>query len=185
METPAADAGFGQSPYTAPAYTAPAYSSTPPPMGNTDVSPGLAFLLGVIPGVGAIYNGQYSKGLIHVVIVGMMISLLSSGSLGGLEPLMGLLIAAFWAYMCFEAYHTARQRRAGLIVDEFSSLFPVKGSGFPVAPVVLIGFGIIFLLNNLDLLDIHRALRYWPVLLIGMGAYMLYARYGAAAKKEQ
>jgi hypothetical protein len=185
METPAAGSGFAQSPYTASAYPPPPYSSTPPPIGNTEVSPGLAFLLGFIPGVGAIYNGQYSKGLIHVVIVGMMISLMSSGSLGGLEPLMGFLIAGFWAYMCFEAYHTARQRRAGLIVDEFSSLFPVKGSGFPVAPVVLIGLGIIFLLNNLDLLDIHRALRYWPILLIGMGAYMLYVRYGAGTKKEQ
>ena len=26
----------------------------------------LAFVLGLIPGVGAIYNGQYAKGLVHV-----------------------------------------------------------------------------------------------------------------------
>ena len=32
-----------------------------------DISPGLAFFLGWIPGVGAIYNGQYAKGLVHAV----------------------------------------------------------------------------------------------------------------------
>lgn len=174
--------GFAQSPYTAPAYTGP---SSPPPIGNPDVSPGLAFLLGCIPGVGAIYNGQYAKGLIHVVIVGMMISLLSSGSMSGLEPLMGLMIAAFWAYMCFEAYHTARQRRMGLMVDEFSSLIPLKGSGFPMAPVVLIGLGIIFLLNNLELFELRRALKYWPALLIVGGVYMLYARYAGPRSTDK
>jgi hypothetical protein len=174
MDTTAQSAGFGQSPYTAPAYTGP---SAPPLPSNPDVSPGLAFLLGGIPGVGAIYNGQYAKGLIHVVIVGLMISIMSNGGMGGLEPLMGLMIAAFWAYMCFEAYHTAKQRRSGQIVDEFSSLVPLHGSGFPLAPIVLIVLGTIFLLNNLELLDLRRALRYWPALLIVGGAYMLYARY--------
>lgn len=183
METSAQSAGFAQSPYSAPVY-----SATPPPLGNPDVSPGLAFLLGCIPGVGAIYNGQYAKGLIHVVIVGLMISLMSNGSMNGLEPLMGLMIAAFWAYMCFEAYHTAKQRRLGQRVDEFSSLIPLSGSGFPVAPIVLIGLGIIFLLNNLELFEIRRAMKYWPVLMIAGGVYMLYARYsgsGNSAGKTQ
>lgn len=184
-DTTAQSAGFAQSPYTAPAYTGP---TAPPPLANPDVSPGLAFLLGAIPGVGAIYNGQYAKGLVHVVIVGLAISLMSNGSMGGLEPLMGFLIAAFWAYMCFEAYHTAKQRRAGLLVDEFSSLIPIKGSGFPLAPVVLIGLGIIFLLNNLELFELRRAMKYWPALMIAGGAYMLYARYSngkSVAGKDQ
>ena len=45
----------------------------------SDVSPGLAFVLGLIPGVGAIYNGQYAKGLVHVIIIGLIISMLSNG----------------------------------------------------------------------------------------------------------
>jgi len=162
------------SPYTA---------KTPPPMPNPEVSPGLAFLLGLIPGVGAIYNAQYGKGLIHVIIIGLTISILSNGSASGLEPLVSLLLAGFWAYMAFEAYHTAKRRQLGQAVDEFSSLMPMRGGPhqFPVAPVVLIALGVIFLLNNLDLLDLHRALRYWPVLLIALGAYMLYLRMGGEA----
>ena len=40
-------------------------------------------MLGFIPGVGAIYNGQYAKGLVHVIIVGLMISILSNGAADG------------------------------------------------------------------------------------------------------
>src|SRR5262245_7569810 len=56
---PAATAPGSDSPYASP-YTAGAYTDkTPPPVPRSDVSPGVAFVLGLIPGVGAIYNGQY------------------------------------------------------------------------------------------------------------------------------
>ena len=57
-------------------------------------SPGLAFVLGLIPGVGAIYNGQYAKGVIHVILLGILISIVSSGSAHGFEPLFGMLDSA-------------------------------------------------------------------------------------------
>ena len=166
-----------ESPYASP-YTAP----VPPPIANHDASPGLAFVLGLIPGVGAIYNGQYAKGLVHVIIIGLTISVISNGAARGFEPLMGLLLAGFWFYMAFEAYHTARRRQQGLVVDEFSSLFPMRGgtTKFPVAPILLIVLGVIFLLNNLDYFQIERIIRFWPVLLIFLGVYMLYARMSSS-----
>lgn len=161
-----------ESPYSSP-YTA----AVPPPIANHDASPGLAFVLGLIPGVGAIYNGQYAKGLVHVIIIGLTISILSNGGARGFEPLLSLLLASFFFYMAFEAYHTARRRQQGLVVDEFSSLFPMRGSNrFPIAPIALIVLGVIFLLNNLDLFEVERVIRYWPVLLIVLGVYMLYLR---------
>src|SRR5512142_456009 len=62
----------------------PVVTPTAAPTANA-VSPGLAFVLGLIPGVGAIYNGQYAKGVVHVVIFGMLISLVSSGAASGFE----------------------------------------------------------------------------------------------------
>ena len=113
-------AGTGYSPYTAPA---------PPPIPDAGASPGLAFLLGLIPGVGAIYNGQYVKGLIHVIILGLLISIVNSGDAsGGFEPLFGMMIGVWVFYMAFEAYHTARKRQLGQRVDEFSSLVSLHGS---------------------------------------------------------
>ena len=160
------------SPYAAP--------GQPPPLPKTDpsISPPLAFVLGFIPGVGAVYNGQYAKGLLHVVIFGSIISILSSGAAQGFVPLFSLMIPTFVFYMAFEAYHTAKKRREGEMVDEFSGLVQARGarSRFPLAPVLLIGFGLLFLLDNLDLLRIGRLLRYWPALLIGLGLYLLYER---------
>ena len=173
------------------AYANPYTAPMPPPMpAFHQVSPGLAFLLGFIPGVGAIYNGQYSKGIVHVIIVGLMISLLSNGAVNGYEPLMGLLLAAFWFYMCFEAFHTAQLRQRGLVVDEFSSLIPMRGTAgrFPAAPLILIALGVVFLLHNLDIVDLQRLLKYWPVGLIALGIYMLFLRVGntvASARDEQ
>ncbi|MDX2152703.1 MAG: B-box zinc finger protein [Bryobacteraceae bacterium] len=159
-------------------YAAPYPAAAAPPVVDASVSPGLAFLLGLIPGVGAIYNGQYAKGLVHVVIFGLLISLLNSPASAGLEPLFGMLLPAWVFYMAFEAYHTARKRQMGIVVDEFSSLIPMKGSntGFPVAPIVLIALGVLFLLHNLDILRIYHLLRYWPVGLIALGVYLLYIR---------
>jgi hypothetical protein len=178
------------SPYTAPPY----HASQPPPLPpsspvNVSTSPGLAFVLGLIPGVGAVYNGQYAKGLVHVVILGSAISVMSSGAVSGFEPLFGLLISCFWFYMAFEAYHTANKRRAGEPVDEFSSVFPRPASRgaaarVPVGPIVLIVLGALFLLSNLEIIDIRKLLRYWPALLIVMGIYMIYARMTVAAENK-
>src|SRR5206468_660524 len=65
-------------------YTASAYSPTPPPL-PSHANPRLAFLLGFIPGVGAIYNGQYAKGLVHAVIFGLLASIIGSPQTRGVE----------------------------------------------------------------------------------------------------
>lgn len=145
---------------------------------GSHASPALAFILGLIPGVGAIYNGQYAKGLVHAVVFGLLVSMLSSGRLHGWEPLFGILLALWVFYMAFEAYHTARKRRAGEPIEELSSLMTgTPNSGrLPVGPIVLIGLGVLFLLDTLNLLNFDEVVRYWPVGLILGGVYMLYVR---------
>jgi hypothetical protein len=177
---PPAPAPPPASPYTAPdptPYSAP-YTRPQPPVTDPGASPGLAFLLGFIPGVGAIYNGQYVKGLIHVVILGLLIGIVSSEETGNLQPLFGMMIAVWVFYMAFEAYHTAKKRQLGEPVDEFSSIVPRHGqpSRFPLAPTVLIAVGLLFLLHNLDIVRFGQMLRYWPIALIALGVYMLYER---------
>jgi len=152
-----------------------------------DVSPGLACLLGFIPGVVAIYNGQYAKGLVHAIIFGLLVSITSSGTAGDLEPLFGIMIGVWVMYMALEAYHTARKRRAGEPVDEFSSILDVHGrrSGFPVGAITLIGLGVLLLLNTMDVIQLRYLLRYWPILLILAGAYMLFVRVAGDGAMRQ
>jgi TM2 domain-containing membrane protein YozV len=77
----------------------------PPPPGVP--SPGLAALLGLIPGVGAMYNGQFIKGLIHVAIFAVLVSA------AHVYGVFGLFIAGWVFYQVFEAYYTAKARRDG------------------------------------------------------------------------
>lgn len=157
--------------------------AVPPPIpvpaaANPSVSPGLAFLLGLMPGVGAIYNGQYAKGLVHAFVFGLFITIMESESRGGAQPLIAVLMSAFFVYMPFEAYHTARKRMLGEPVDEFSSLVSLqsKSGGLPVGPIAIIAVGVVFLLNNLDILHFHQIVRFWPLLLIVIGVYQLRQR---------
>jgi TM2 domain-containing membrane protein YozV len=168
--------------------------AAPPPMAApprpgavlTEVSPGLAFALGWIPGVGAIYNGQYAKGIVHAVVFGVLCSILDS-NLHGMDVIFAMMLTAWIFYMAFEAYHTAAKRRAGEYVDEYSSLIDFRSKGrFPAAGVALILLGIVLLLHTMDILDFYYVSRYWPVLLIVAGAWLLYSRFagGSAEPKE-
>ena len=153
--------------------------------GNADVSPGWAFVLGLIPGVGAIYNQQYAKGLLHIIVFGALISILDRPGASG--PFLGILLAGWYFYMPFEAYHTAQKRQRGEVMDEMSGLvnLPQRVKKLPVVPFLLIGLGFVFLLDNLGLLRIDDLLRFWPLLMIAAGVILLMQRIQAAeAMKE-
>jgi len=176
-------------PAPAPSAPPPPFAAPPPPgyapppastaYGRTDVSPALAFFLGLIPGVGAIYNGQYAKGLVHAVVWGVLMSIANSGRPEGLEPVFVMLVIAWWAYMALEAHHTAQRLQRGEPVDEYSSLMNLRGgpSRVPVAAIGLIVLGVLLLLHTLDLLNFDYVARYWPVLLIAAGVYLLWERF--------
>lgn len=181
---PAATYTSAADPFGAPAggpnpYTLP----NPAPPTAVQTSPGLAFLLGLIPGVGAIYNGQYMKGLAHAVIFGFFMSFANAADHTAGEPVLALLVGAFYFYMPFEAYHTARKRQQGIPVDEWSSL--ISQSRFtgrtPLGPILLILLGVFFLLDSLHLISFQQIGRFWPVILIVAGAAMLYSRLGSGA----
>jgi len=163
---------YAHSPYVAP---------PPPPPGVGDASPGTAFLLGLIPGVGAIYNGQYLKGLVHIFLLGLLFTAADHG--GG--ALFGLMIPGFWFYMAFEAYHTARRKREGLPVDDFSGLDIGKNAQFPLVAILLIVFGVLFLLENLGVLELYKLVRLWPAGLIALGLYMLYMRTAGGSRDSK
>lgn len=218
---------------------------------HTDVpNPAVAAALGIIPGVGAMYNGQFLKGLVHVFIFAILVSTASH------YGIFGLFIAAWVLYQVFEAYHVAKARRDGqplpdpLGLNEISNWLNLSGrppqtpppgavpgqanpqgpysspqgqagyqqtswqtpyqgqvqgqapgAGYanpyappgvppvppvpplywkrkePIGAVILIGLGVLFLLGQLDLFS-GRVFEFaWPLLLIGLGAWMIVRRF--------
>ncbi|HMF54069.1 MAG TPA: B-box zinc finger protein, partial [Edaphobacter sp.] len=83
----------------------PHYTEIPPPPPAGAPNPGLAALLGFIPGVGAMYNGQYAKGVVHLIIFAVLVSLADD------HGIFGFFVTGWILYQVFEAYQTARARR--------------------------------------------------------------------------
>lgn len=211
---------------------------------NWGATPWLAFVLGWIPGVGAMYNGQFAKALAHVVIFALLMEF------SHYNGVLGVVVFGWVVYQVFDAYQTAIARRDGLPLpnplglNDIAHWFgvrstpstnpwsgatatpnpanppananpmgvpPVGGagpiSGFasaseyvppytpPIPPaaaeplnpfcgsgpnqgihigaVVLIVLGVAFLLGNLGILSQHWINRSWPILLIGLGVWMV------------
>ncbi len=224
-----------QQPYVAPPAGAP--------------NPGLAAFLGLIPGVGAMYNGQFVKGLIHVMIFAVLVSA------AHVYGIFGLFIAGWIFYQAFEAYHTAKARRDGeplpdpLGLNEVTNWFgsggrmhqgmppgthPGNGPGpaspyqppsqaqvqppyevpysapneaqyqtpyqgpnvppgyagpdsppvpplhwrrrEPIGAIILIALGVLFLMGQLDWFSGRMFELSWPVLLIGLGVWLIVRR---------
>ena len=84
--------------------------AAPPPSGP---NPAAAAMLGLIPGVGAMYNGQFFKGFIHVIVFAVLISITSR-----INGIFGIFIGAWVLYQSFEAFHTAKALRDGQPVPD-------------------------------------------------------------------
>ena len=92
------------------AYWQAATNFVTPPPGSPN--PALAAVLGLIPGVGAMYNGQLFKGLIHVVVFAVLVSITHQFGI------FGIFVGAWILYQSFEAFQTAKARRDGLPIPD-------------------------------------------------------------------
>ena len=171
-------------------------------------SPGLAAALGFIPGVGAMYNGQFIKGVIHVMVFVVMIWMANEYG-----PIMVPVFFAYFFYSVFDAYKTAHAIEMGQPVpDPFglermfggqsAGAASVPGSSVPpnavvpgqvipatadlrgprhsapVGAIVLIVLGLLFLLDNVGWFEFHWVHHFWPLILIALGGWLLVRRLG-------
>jgi TM2 domain-containing membrane protein YozV len=245
-------AGAGAPNWTSVSAGVPYTAAGVPPIG---ASPKLAAFLGLIPGVGAMYNGQFVKAFAHVVIFVILI-----GVANHFDP-AGILVAAWIFYQVFDGYQTAAARRDGRPLPDPFGLndlgqrlgmpagsvppvaqpgwttqppppqafvadpppptppmpdpsspewaawtervatekamrdagFPVSGGQYqpipqvppaayvggrpePIGAIVLIAVGMLFLLSTLGVFRVDWIGRGWPVLIIVIGAAMLFKR---------
>jgi hypothetical protein len=158
-------------PGVAPGLAASMPTALPPAAPAAAGNPGVAFLLGFVPGLGAIYNGEYNKAMIHILIFGGIIIGIT-GVLGdSLTPFWIVALIAFIFYMAIDALRTAKARQTGqTVADPFESWTRNRSVG----PFILIAIGALFLLHNFGFFDMFRVREiFWPVVLIGIGVLML------------
>lgn len=162
----------------------------PPPAGTPGApaavpgapNPAAAVLLGLIPGVGAMYCGEFVRAFLHVVVFAALIAMADRAEF------FGVLVAFWYFFMVFDSYRVAKAKQFGQPVPDlfvFGTTEPVRVPAFqaetrraargPIGAFVLIGLGALFLLDNLDVMH-FQAGKLWPLFLIGLGAYLLYQR---------
>lgn len=165
-------------------------------------NPVLAGILGFLfPGVGAMYNGQFVKGLIQIAIFVLLIKLADAT-----DGLFGIAIAGWVFYMAFDAYQTAKARQLGLPAPDYlgfnrmfglrddgtvgstvpagepaaampADMAPVSDRGVPMGAYWLMGLGVFFLLTTTDLFHFHWNRYLWTFLVMGVGVYLFLGKW--------
>lgn len=135
-------------------------------------NPTLAFFLGFLPGMGAFYNEQYGKGMIHLAIfLVLFISGVDGAMSGGAAAALWICVAGLWVYMPVEAYRTAKARQMGETMSDPLDSFAKER---PIGPILLIGAGVLLLLHNFDWFPWYRIQQFfWPAVLIAAGVLMM------------
>jgi len=164
----------------------------PPPSARqqkvvVSTNPGAAFALGLIPGVGAIYNGEFIKAAVHILIFALLVQLNDSARGFG-EPLFGFATAAFYFYMPFEAYYTSKKRKFAAEgidletpIDQFHRQFGEVKEKELWGGVALVLIGGLFLADNFNIIHFERIGELWPLLLVVLGIWLLKRHQGKAA----
>ena len=149
----------------------------------TGPNPTVAGILGAIPlGLGAVYCGQYAKGLAHLgifvlAIVGFSYDLPWQG-----YTALGIFLGFFWVYQILDAVRTAKAIQAGEptpdpfgLSQTFSTGDRVESTKVPTAAAILIGLGVLFLINTVFDFSLHR---FWPIILIVLGVWLFAKSWG-------
>src|SRR5215204_2741443 len=144
----------------------------------------VALLLSVIcPGLGAAYNGQTSKALVHFTIFASFFQMAAVTD-GTLFFVLGIF--GTWLFAAVDAVRTAQLIRSGLAPDAEQDAIARRLYGNPLAwAVTMISLGTVFLLHTV--FNVRLPVReFLPVVLVLLGAYMLFdwARSRGGARRE-
>ena len=135
-------------------------------------SPFVSLLLSLlVPGLGAAYNGQTSKALVHFTIFA---SFFQMATVTDGTAFFVLGVIGTWLFAAVDACRTAQLIRAGLAPDAESDAIARRLYGNPLAwAVMLIALGTVFLLHTM--FGVRLPVRqFLPVVLVLLGAYMLF-----------
>lgn len=146
-------------------------------------SPAAAGILaGFFPGTGALYNGQYLKGILFIIIFAGLITMQPHTG----QPFPALLLAGFYIFQIIEAVQTAKSINRQALAESEEETGPaaekeilrIEPLGSAFWGIVLIVLGGIFLLGNFDVINYDRIWDFWPVVVIIVGLKLIVDYFG-------
>lgn len=121
-----------------------------------------------MPGLGAAYNRQYAKAVVHFTVLVSLI-VIAQRELW----IFWLAATAFYTFTILDSYGSARailrEHQAGPepIEEEAEKL------NAPVWGGIIVLLGVVLLLNNLGVIRFNTLEKFWPLILIGSGIYLI------------
>jgi hypothetical protein len=178
----------GSAPPASP-YQPPAGYAAPLPTAGGPNSTIAGILAGFFPfGVGAVYCGQYAKGLAHLIVCTLLIVAQANATSGGMHIVLAFMMAGFYFYQIIDAIRSAKAIQMGQPAPDpfgLATMFSPGSDrsdfsrGIPTGAVVLIVLGCLFLINNLDI-PFLRFDTLWPLILVALGAWLFIKRKSGA-----
>jgi len=138
---------------------------------NKEKNPSLAAFLAIFPGMGAVYNGNFIKGITFMLIFAVLIVLTNNAH----DPdavVFALMIAGFYIFQIIDSYNDAGRINRNASPGEEPARGKEDLSLF--SAVVVLVIGIIFQLANFDLLTYRQVTRLWPLALIAFGIKIVF-----------
>jgi hypothetical protein len=155
--------------------------ATPPPtpggpVSSTPVSHTAvrAALCALIPGIGAVYNRDYMKAVIHFAVFASLVVIAES------VGIFGLAAFSFYVFTVIDAYRSAEaiEKRGRVYGDETGTVnMPLWGS-------ILVLLGVLFLLDNLGAIRLRSAAQFWPLILVALGGYLIFHYFRSNAPAQ-
>ncbi|HVG11215.1 MAG TPA: DUF5668 domain-containing protein [Thermoanaerobaculia bacterium] len=163
---------YPENPPAAPAQAAPIPEASRQPFERK--RPLLAGLLSGFPGMGNVYNGLYLRGLIQFLIVAGLMGLVDHSE----NTFFVMTLIFFWAFSVLDSYRQAMLINYGYaqdlgLLDQPQR--PRAGQGGLIAGIVLTLLGIVATLEQYVDIDLRWLYDLWPVLLIGVGLWLIVA----------
>jgi hypothetical protein len=145
----------------------------------------LAMLLSAMPGLGQVYVGYYDLAFRNILVVCGLIAILAGGSTHRLEPVFGLFLAFYWLHNIVDAGRRAsfyNQALAGLRpMDLPEDIKAPQPMGSLAGGVLLVAVGVTLFLNTMFDVPLDWIASWWPLALVGAGAWLIFADRRAKA----
>ena len=128
--------------------------------------PVIAAVSAVIPSMGAVYNQEYIKAVIHfAVFSGLVI-------VGDSVRQFQMAAMAFYLFTIIDAYRSAEA--IGRRPPRPPEADTTEEINLPLWGGALILMGLIFLLDSLDVIRVKAIVKLWPLVFIGLGSYLIF-----------
>ncbi len=144
-------------------------------------SPGRAALFAIIPGIGAVYNRQYVKAVLHFAIFAGLSIIANNG-----PGVFGVAAFAFYIFTIIDAYRSAQAILRNVVANPRLLEEESEDINVPVWGGVLVLLGVLFFLNNLGVFSLAEMTRFlWPLFFVGLGVYLVVDYYLAGRRRPQ